>query len=89
MSLNIKNERVHRLARQAAAVTGKTQTGVIEEALEGLLADYGADPTAARAARKIEVAGTIAAEYAADIVDVEPVVCTVEDLFDSATGLPR
>ena len=30
MGLNIKNERVHELARQAAAVTGKSQTGAIE-----------------------------------------------------------
>ena len=34
MSLNIKNERVHALAREAARITGKSQTGVIEEALE-------------------------------------------------------
>ncbi|WP_035280208.1 type II toxin-antitoxin system VapB family antitoxin [Brevibacterium album] len=39
MSLNIKNPRVHALARAAAAKTGKTQTGVIEEALEKYLAD--------------------------------------------------
>jgi antitoxin VapB len=39
MSLNIKNERVHALAREAARRTGKTQTSVIEEALTRLLAD--------------------------------------------------
>ena len=39
MSLNIKNERVHELAREAARRTGKSQTRVIEEALEKLLAD--------------------------------------------------
>ena len=33
MSLNIKNEHVHQLARDAAARTGLSQTGVIEEAL--------------------------------------------------------
>lgn len=37
MALNIKNERVHALAREAAARTGKTQTGAIEQALEELL----------------------------------------------------
>ncbi|WP_232678060.1 type II toxin-antitoxin system VapB family antitoxin [Nocardioides sp. R-C-SC26] len=37
MSLNIKNPRVHELAREAARRTGKTQTSVIEEALEQLL----------------------------------------------------
>lgn len=38
MSLNIKNERVHALARQAARITGRSQTSVIEMALEELLA---------------------------------------------------
>jgi antitoxin VapB len=33
MSLNIKNERVHELAREAARLSGKSQTAVIEEAL--------------------------------------------------------
>ena len=33
MGLNIQNERVHALARQAAAATGRTQTGAIELAL--------------------------------------------------------
>jgi antitoxin VapB len=39
MSLNIKNERVHDLAREAARRTGMSQTSVIEVALERLLAD--------------------------------------------------
>lgn len=34
MALNIKNERVHALAREAAARTGRSQTSVIEAALE-------------------------------------------------------
>ena len=37
MSLNIKNERVHELAREAARRTGKSQTSVIEEALRTYL----------------------------------------------------
>lgn len=37
MSLNIKNERVHEMARQAAARTGKSQTSVIEKALRRYL----------------------------------------------------
>ncbi len=39
MGLNIKNERVHQLAREAARRTGKSQTSVIEEALSRLLSD--------------------------------------------------
>lgn len=37
MSLNIKNERVHAMAREAARRTGATQTGVIEAALRHYL----------------------------------------------------
>ena len=37
MSLNIKNERVHEMAREAAARTGKSQTSVVEEALRRYL----------------------------------------------------
>ncbi|GAB18017.1 hypothetical protein GOEFS_045_00070 [Gordonia effusa NBRC 100432] len=40
MGLNIKNERVCALAKQAAAITGRTQTSVIELALERLLAEH-------------------------------------------------
>ena len=39
MGLNIKNERVHELAREAARRTGRTQTGAIQLALEKLLAE--------------------------------------------------
>lgn len=38
MGLNIKNERVHELARQAARRTGATQTSAIEAALVSYLA---------------------------------------------------
>ena len=41
MGLNIENERVHALAREAARVTGKSQTSAIEEALVLLLDHYG------------------------------------------------
>lgn len=44
MSLNIKNERVHQLAREAARRTGKTQTSVLEEALVRLLAELDREP---------------------------------------------
>lgn len=43
MALNIKNERVHRLAREVARRTGANQTSAIEMALERYLADLDAD----------------------------------------------
>lgn len=44
MSLNIKNERVHALAREAARRAGKSQTSVIEDALTLLLEDMAQTP---------------------------------------------
>lgn len=87
MGLNIKNERVHELAREAARVTGKSQTGAIEEALARLLEAYGADPAGARAARKVDVVRKLVADYQQDPgVIGEP--STVEELYDDRTGLP-
>ncbi|MDN5794568.1 MAG: type II toxin-antitoxin system VapB family antitoxin [Intrasporangium sp.] len=89
MSLNIKNDRVHDLARQAARVTGKTQTGAIEEALERLLRDYGADPDAARVGHTLDVVWAIATEYVRDPGRGDLVIARVEDLYDERTGLPQ
>ena len=89
MSLNIKNARVHDLAREAARVTGKSQTGAIQEALERLLAAYDADPTDARARAKVDVVSRIVTEYAGDPGADRPVLGRVEDLYDESTGLPR
>ncbi|WP_420114184.1 type II toxin-antitoxin system VapB family antitoxin, partial [Pseudactinotalea sp.] len=85
MGLNIKNERVHALAREAAAITGKSQTGAIEEALQRLLASYGADPEASRRAVKIDLAYDVARRYRAIQIEGDPALATVEDLYDSST----
>lgn len=45
MGLNIKNDRVHELAREAARRTGRNQTSAIELALERLLADLRSEGT--------------------------------------------
>lgn len=37
MAMNIKNEHVHALAREAARRTGRSQTSVMEEALEAFV----------------------------------------------------
>lgn len=89
MGLNIKNERVHALAREAARLTGQSQTSAIEEALTRLLADYGADPATVALGRKVDLASRILVEYAADPGVAEPAVRAPEDLHDTLTGLPR
>ncbi|MGC5627751.1 type II toxin-antitoxin system VapB family antitoxin [Georgenia sp. Z1344] len=90
MGLNIKNERVHALAREAARVTGKSQTSAIEEALEHLLALHGADPTRARTEERMRRVRSIVTDYAAlPMADRADRVTEIEDLYDTATGLPR
>ncbi|MCE1178195.1 MAG: type II toxin-antitoxin system VapB family antitoxin [Micrococcales bacterium] len=89
MGLNIKNERVHELARRAAAVTGKSQTGAIEEALERLLAEHGHDPVAAQAQARVDRAQQIVADYAALPAQRRRQIRRAEDLYDDATGMPR
>lgn len=88
MSLNIKNERVHALARRAAEVTGKTQTGAIEEALRRLLAAYDQDPDLADRESRIRVVQRIAAEYRADETHANRGIADPNDLYDEV-GLPR
>lgn len=85
MGLNIKNERVHRLAREAARVTGRTQTGAIEEALVKLLREYAVDPDEARTAPVIDQVHVIAMEWQADPGRGK---ARIEDLYDEATGMP-
>lgn len=89
MGLNIKNEHVHDLARQAASVTGKTQTGAIEEALTRLLADYDIDPEQQRVAATVDKVHGIVRAYLDTPSDPDREIRRVEDLFDERTGLPR
>lgn len=51
MSLNIKNPRVHALAREAAERSGRSQTSVIEVALQEYLERLGPEGEQARLAR--------------------------------------
>ena len=89
MGLNIKNERVHDLAREAARLTGKSQTGAIEEALVRLLREYDADPARARTAAKVDLVRGVVAAYRADPGNDDREIARVEDLYDDATGLPQ
>ena len=89
MGLNIKNPHVHELAKQAARVTGKSQTGAIEEALERLLRAYDADPVEARIGQKVDAVHRLVVAYAAEDGDSSREIRAVEDLYDDVTGLPR
>ena len=84
MSLNIKNPRVHELAREAARRFGMSQTSVIEEALVRLLATRAETDDDARRAR---VAGILADVDRRITDDRRAVLLRHEDLYDDA-GLP-
>lgn len=87
MSLNIKNERVHALAREAARLTGQSQTSVIEEALERLLAERRDEGRSARNARVDQVFAQIDARPVSD-ADRAATQKFMDDLYDEH-GLPR
>ena len=89
MSLNIKNERVHALAREAARVTGKTQTGAIEIALERLLQDHGEAPAVVERRRRLDAIHAIQLAWADEPRSERPGrIFEVGDLYDPETGLP-
>jgi antitoxin VapB len=82
VSLNIKNEHVHDLVRQAAERTGLSQTGVVEKALEQLLASLDDDKEARR--RSVDA---ILAEIRVQMRKPGPPLLTDDDLYDE-NGLP-
>ena len=82
MSLNIKNERVHALARTAAARTGRSQTSAIEEALRLYLAGLDEEGSGGRA----EV-DRLLAEFDARLTDADREALRTTDLYDE-NGLP-
>ena len=81
VSLNIKNERVHEMVREAAARTGKSQTSVVEEALRRYLDEL------TREQRRSH-ADEILTEMRKHIRDQGGLGLRPEDLYDPATGLP-
>lgn len=87
MGLNIKNERVHALAREAARRTGRTQTGAIQLALEKLLAETDRGRRSEDRRRRIEMV-----LHDVDLIVTDDVRSAVlaeaEGMYDDQ-GLPR
>lgn len=85
MGLNIKNDRVHALAKQAALAAGTTQTGAIEQALIEFLQRLAAerDPAGPSVDQLVD------AMHARITTDVRAkAYATAEALYDDR-GLPR
>ena len=87
MSLNIKNEHVHALAREAARRTGLNQTSAIETALERFLEALDATEDAASAQRLAE-ANALLLDIDARMTPADRQALHTDDLYD-ASGLPR
>lgn len=84
MSLNIKNEHVHDLAREAARRTGLSQTSVVEQALTKLLEDLDTDRVRhERIARMTAVAD----DFASRLTEEDRAAMTTDWLYDE-NGLP-
>jgi len=83
MSLNIKNERVHDLAREAAQRTGQSQTRVIEVALLEYLAHLKVDLVDRR--NRIDA---LLGEIDHRLSDSDRDSLSTDDLYDEI-GLPR
>jgi antitoxin VapB len=81
VSLNIKNEHVHDLVREAAALTGKSQTSVVEEALRRYLDELGREVRRSRADEILREMQKLIREQGG--LGMRP-----EDLYDPLTGLP-
>jgi antitoxin VapB len=87
MSLNIKNEQTHDLARELAALTGESLTEAVtvavRERLERLRLSEGAD------AGRLAAARAIAEDMARRLGPYDPDVDPTAFLYDDETGLPR
>ena len=82
VSLNIKNEHVHDLVRQAAERTGLSQTSVVERALDDLLRRLDAEDEEREG--RIEA---ILADIRTEMQKPGPPLLTDDDLYDE-NGLP-
>ncbi len=89
MALNIKNERVHDLAREAARRTGATQVSALEAALEQYLSGLGDDEALPSSERKLAQAQEIVGAMRDSLTDAdrEAMRADLEGMYDEH-GLP-
>ena len=82
MGLNIKNEEVHRLAREVAGRTGETMTHAIQTALEERLARLASAESEDRASRAARVRAIL------DSIPAYPGASSNHDDLYDEFGLP-
>ena len=81
MSLNIKDERIHDLVREAASRTGLSQTRVVEKAITDLLGKLDAEDAHSGLDELLE---RVYLELSASEGPLD-----FDSLYDPSTGLPR
>ncbi len=81
MSLNIKDERIHDLVREAASRTGLSQTRVVEKAITDLLGRLDAEGSRSGLDDLLE---RVYLELSATEGSLD-----FDSLYDPSTGLPR
>lgn len=89
MAMNIKNERVHALAREAARRSGGTQTSALEAALEQYLQTLGDEGSASEAEDKLARAKRIVVEMRDSLTDEDrdAMRADLDEMYDEQ-GLP-
>jgi antitoxin VapB len=85
MSLNIKNEQIHARVRRLAELTGLSQTGAVDDAVQHRLAEL--EGTAARRAARMDV---VIRAIQVDLTPAErDALRSVDDVLYDRDGLPR
>ncbi len=86
MSLNIKNEEVHRLVRHLAELTGQSQTSALEDAVRRRIEEIERENDVAARTERIMAIGR---RTAALMTTEQKKLLHGDWLYDDETGLPR
>jgi antitoxin VapB len=84
VSLNIKNEEAHTLARELAAITGESIAGAVTESLRERLERVRHSPRAGMAERLMKIGAESAARLPKEFKNMNP-----DDLLFDEKGLPK
>ena len=84
MSLNIKNEETHTLARELAAITGESITGAVTESLRERLDRVRRSKRQGMAERLMKIGADCAAHLPEEFKNMNP-----DDLLFDEKGLPK
>jgi len=84
MSLNIKNEEAHRLARELAGATGESMTGAVSEAIRERLERVRGNSSEGMAERILKIGRECAAHLKEPYKSID-----IDELLYDEKGLPK